>query len=514
MHKLDRARAAAFMERLWDDSIIPTLSDYIRIPNKSPAFDPEWESHGHMERAVAMFAAWAGEKLKGLPGSSLEVVRLKGRTPLIFIEVPGASARAGATDNRAKARAGATNNNASAGPVAPAYGRAVEEESSDTGTILLYGHLDKQPEMTGWAQGLSPWEPVLREGRLYGRGAADDGYALFAALSALLALHEQNIAHARSVIVIEACEESGSPDLPAYIDHLSARIGAVDLVVCLDSGCGNYEQLWLSTSLRGMVAGKLTVRVLTEGVHSGTASGIVPSSFRIARMLLSRIEEEATGRMTLPELAVEIPQDRIRQAQLSAAILGDTVFSELPFAGSSVPMGSDNAARILEKTWKAQLAVTAIAGYPLPENGGNVLLPFTTLKLSIRLPPNCPAEPARLALKNALERDPPYGALVRFEASGAEGGWNAPALAPWLERALNKASHAAFGKPVAYHGEGGSIPFMAMLGRKFPRAQFVVTGVLGPHSNAHGPNEFLHIATAKKLSACIAGILADHMDPD
>jgi acetylornithine deacetylase/succinyl-diaminopimelate desuccinylase-like protein len=392
----------------------------------------------------------------------------------------------------------------------------------------MYGHLDKQPEMVGWADGLGPWTPVLKDGKLYGRGGADDGYAMFAAISALLALKQQNIAHARTVIIIEACEESGSPDLPFHIDHLAERIGAVDLVVCLDSGCGNYEQLWLTTSLRGMVIGNLTVRVLTEGVHSGAASGIVPSSFRIARSLISRIEDETSGRMLLPELFAPIPDDRVRQAKATAEILGDTVWNELPFAGDTGPMGAEhrpgersepsavrpkdeiNAARILEKTWMPQLAVTGVAGYPLPEAGGNVLLPYSTLKLSLRLPPTAKAEAARVAVKAALERDPPYAAEVTFDAPRGENGWNAPALAPWLEASLNKASQAAFGKPVAFHGEGGSIPFMAMLGEKFPGTQFVVTGVLGPHSNAHGPNEFLHIATARNVAACIAQVVADH----
>ncbi len=467
---MDFSKVTAFMDGIWDGEIIPTLSDYIRIPNKSPAFDPDWESHGHMDRVVEMFSVWAREKLTQLPGATLEVMRLPGRTPLIFIEIPGEAA----------------------------------------GTVLMYGHLDKQPEMAGWDDGLGPWTPVLKDGKLYGRGGADDGYAMFAAISALLALKQQNTPHARVVIVIEACEESGSPDLPFYIDHLAGRIGTVDLVVCLDSGCGNYEQLWLTTSLRGMVIGNLTVRVLTEGVHSGAASGIVPSSFRIARGLISRIEDESSGRMLLPELFAPIPDERVQQARATADILGDTVFTELPFAGETKPMAADNAARILEKTWMPQLAVTAIAGYPLPENGGNVLLPYSTLKLSLRLPPTAKAQRARQAVKAALERDPPYDAQVTFEAPRGENGWNAPPLAPWLAASLDKASNAAFGRPVAFHGEGGSIPFMAMLGEKFPGTQFVVTGVLGPHSNAHGPNEFLHIGMAKKIAACIAQVLADH----
>src|SRR5258706_923379 len=473
------------MDRIWDDEIVPVLTDYIRIPNKSPAFDSDWDSHGHMEQAVAMFADWARAKLKAFPGAALEVVRVTGRTPLILIEIPGtagASAKAGATTKEA--------------------------------TVLMYGHLDKQPEMLGWADGTGPWQPLLKDDKLYGRGGADDGYALFASIAALLALKQQGIAHGRAVIVIEASEESGSPDLPYYMDHLAARIGTPSLVVCLDSGAGNYDQLWLTTSLRGNLLGNLTVRVLTEGVHSGAASGIVPSSFRILRALLSRIEDEATGRMKLPELFVEIPQDRQKQAIETAAILGDEVWSGIPFAGDTKPMApansnNANADLILEKTWRPQLAVTGMDGYPLPANGGNVLLPYSITQISLRLPPTLEAEKARTAFKAALEAHPPYDTQVTFHVPRGDNGWNAPILAPWLETSLNRAGEAAFGRPVAFHGEGGSIPFMAMLGAKFPQTQFVVTGVLGPHSNAPGPNEFLHIPFPQKFLACLAAVLAD-----
>ncbi len=460
----------AFIERIWEDEILPTLAEYIRIPNKSPAFDPDWEKHGHMNEAVALYESWAMAKLAHVAGVGIEVVRLPGRTPLLFIEIPGEA----------------------------------------KGTVLLYGHLDKQPEMKGWTEGTGPWVPVVQDDKLYGRGGADDGYAMFASIAAILALREEKKTHARCVICIEACEESGSYDLPFYIDHLAARIGTPDLVVCLDSGCGNYDQLWLTTSLRGIAMGNLTVRVLTEGVHSGDASGIVPSSFRIARSLLSRIEDEATGQIKLDELFVQVPPDRMKQARASAKILGDEVYTKMPFAGGTKPMASDLTELVLNRTWRPQLAVTAMDGYPLPENGGNVLLPYSTVKLSMRLPPTADAVKATLAIKHTLEETTPYGAEVEFDAEDGQSGWNAPVLAPWLEASLKKASEAAFGKPVAFMGEGGSIPFMAMLGAKFPKTQFVVTGVLGPHSNAHGPNEFLHIPTAKKITACIATVLADH----
>jgi acetylornithine deacetylase/succinyl-diaminopimelate desuccinylase-like protein len=462
---LDGARR--FVDARWDDSILPALTAYVAIPAKSPHFDPDWEAHGQLERAVALAADWC--RAQPVRGLSVEVVRLPGRTPLLLLEVPG--------------------------------------HGDDT--VLLYGHLDKQPEMEPWAEGLAPWRPVRRGERLYGRGGADDGYAVFASLAAIGALHAQGVAHARCVALIETCEESGSYDLPAYLEHLRPRLGEPSLVVCLDSGCGDYERLWCTTSLRGIAAGVLRVRVLAEGVHSGDASGVVPSSFRIARALLSRVEDERTGRIA-DEFSVAIPPARVAQAEAAARVLGPAHWRRFPFAGDTTPMGASDAERILNRTWRPFLSVTGADGLPALASAGNVLRPETALKLSLRLPPGLDADAAVTRLRALLEADPPAGAAVRFEADQAAHGWDAPPLAPWLEAALGHASRAWFGPEPAFMGEGGTIPFMAMLGRAFPAAQFLVTGVLGPGSNAHGPNEFLDIATARRLSGCVAEVLAAH----
>jgi len=467
---MDTARLSRFVSGLWDDEIVPQLVEYIRIPNKSPMFDAKWVEHGYMDAAVKLMETWARSKLSALPGATLEVVRLEGRTPLIYIEVPG--------------------------------------QGDDT--VMLYGHLDKQPEMTGWADGLGPWTPVIKGDKLYGRGGADDGYAIFGSLAALLALHEQGIPHARCVVMIEACEESGSYDLPYYVDHLAARIGSPSLVVCLDSGCGNYDQLWLTTSLRGMTGGNLTVQVLEEGVHSGDASGVVPSSFRILRELLSRLEDPVTGQIKPKELYVEIPPQRIEQAKLSAEVLGDDIYDKFPWVEGMQPVTHDLAELVLNRTWRPQLAVTGIGGMPSLDSAGNVLRPLTSVKLSLRVPPTLNGAKAGDFLKQLLEKDPPYGAKVTFALEKDGSGWNAPQLSPWLEQAVADASQHYFGAPATYMGEGGSIPFMGMLGEKFPKAQFLITGVLGPHSNAHGPNEFLHIPTGKKVSMVVAEVVARH----
>ena len=466
--RLDPKSALASSDRIWEEEILPALAEYIRIPNKSQAFDAAWREHGHMERAVALIEGWC--KKQPVAGLTVEVHRLEGRAPVILMEIAGQ------------------------GP----------------DTVLLYGHLDKQPEMTGWREGLSPWEPVREGDKLYGRGGADDGYSAFASLAAIRLLQEQKVPHARCVVLIEAGEESGSPDLPAYIEALAHRIGRPTLVVCLDSGCGNYDELWSTTSLRGLAGGELRVEVLDEGVHSGSATGIVPSSFRVLRQLLSRIEDEVTGKILVDALHVEIPAARRAQVAGSAETLRHEVLHTFPWAGGTSPIEADLVELLLNRTWRPALAVTGIDGMPPLANAGNVLRPYTAVKLSMRLPPRLDPVAAANALKAALEKDPPYGAKVTFTTEKAAAGWDAPSLAPWLERSSDEASRAFFGKPAMSMGEGGTIPFMFMLGEKFPEAQFLITGVLGPQSNAHGPNEFLHIPMAKRLTGCVAQVIAAH----
>lgn len=467
---MNQKQLSEFVGKAWDESIIPQLCDYVKVPNKSPNFDPDWEKHGHMDRAVRMLEQWC--RAQTIRDMQVEVLRLEGRTPLLFLDIPG--------------------------------------QSDDV--VLLYGHYDKQPEFTGWMDGLSPWQPVIRDGRLYGRGGADDGYAVFGSVTAIQALQEQGIDHARCVVVIEGCEESGSFDLPHYIDALGDRLGTPSLVVCLDAECGNYDQFWCTTSLRGNLVGTLNVEILREGVHSGSASGVVPSSFRILRQLLSRIEDPANGSILPDELQATIPAERRQQAELAADVLGEGVWRRFPWLDEFAAPDESPLELLLDNTWRPTLSVTGADGLPALVNAGNVLLPGTTLKLSFRLPPTCDAGIAGRAVKRLLEADPPPFARVRFHAESSMGGWNAPAVADWLDNSIQAASSAYFGKPSLYMGTGGSIPFMGMLGERFPEAQFLVTGLLGPNSNAHGPNEFLHIGTGKRLTACVSQVLKDHFN--
>ena len=476
----DEASAlGSFANRRWDEAIVPALTDYIGIPAKSPMFDADWQAHGFIERVVRDAAAWV--ESRQVAGLTLEVVRLPGRTPVIFFEIP--ATKAGSTD-----------------------------------TVLMYGHLDKQPEFTGWRNDLGPWTPKYEAGKLYGRGGADDGYAVYAAITAVEALKAQGLTHPRIVGLIETCEESGSHDLPPYLDVLSTRLGEVTLVVCLDSGAGNYDQLWLTTSLRGMVSGVLKVEILTEGVHSGDSSGVVPSSFRILRHVLDRLEDSATGQLLPKSFHCPLPADRAAQVRAAAVILGDQAWKTFPWAcgadgGNTLPTTTDPVEALLNRTWRPTLSVTGVDGFPEMSSAGNVLRPYTAFKLSLRLPPLVNGHEASMQLKALLEDNAPYNARVTFHPDGRAGalganGWNAPDLAPWLETALNTASQAQFGAPVAYIGQGGTIPLMSLLQQGFPAAQMMVCGVLGPKSNAHGPNEFLHVPYAKRLTAAVAQVIA------
>jgi len=466
--EMDSKATEMFVNARWDESIIPELSDYIKIPNKSPMFDKDWEKHGHMDDAVEMLARWCRDE--PISGMKTEIIRLPGRTPVLFLDIPG--------------------------------------QSDDV--VLLYGHYDKQPEFSGWEDDLDPWKPVIRDGKLYGRGGADDGYAVFGSLTAIRALQEQNIPHARCIVLIEGCEESGSFDLPHYIEHLGDRLGSPDLVVCLDAECGNYDQFWCTTSLRGILTGTLNVQVLREGVHSGSAGGVVPSCFRLLRQLLGRIEDDSNGQILLDALHVNIPEQRQEQARLAAEVLTGSVHGKFPWVDSSQSPTESAYELLLNNNWRPALTVTGADGMPDIANAGNTMLPEISLKLSFRLPPTANADAAAAAVKQALESNPPNLARVRFDVDSTMAGWNAPAVADWLSDSMHRASMQFFNKPSLYMGTGGTIPFMGMLGEQFPKAQFLVTGLLGPNSNAHGPNEFLHIEKGKKLTCCVAQVLQDH----
>ncbi len=474
---LDPIQALERVSRTWDESIVRELTDYIRIPAKSPAFAADWQAQGHLEAVLRNAATWI--EAQKVPGLRLEIVRLPGRTPVLLFEIAATRAAGGQT-------------------------------------VLMYGHLDKQPEFDGWRSDLGPWSPKYEDGKLYGRGGADDGYAAYASIAAVQELKRQGVAHPRIVGLIETCEESGSADLPAYLDALQERLGEVALVICLDSGAGNYDQLWLTTSLRGMASGTLKVEILTEGVHSGDASGLVPSSFRIMRQVLDRLEDSATGRLLPASFHCEVPADRLAQARATAAILGEEVYKRFPWAhadcgGSSafaLPTTTDPTQALLKRTWEPTLSVTGAEGFPALQDAGNVLRPYTAFKLSLRLPPLVDAAACVQEMKALLEDNAPYQARVTFESAGAASGWNAPDIAPWFGSALDAASQAHFGAPCGFIGQGGTIPLMNMLSAGFPKAQMMVCGVLGPKSNAHGPNEFLHVPYAKRLTAAVAQVIA------
>jgi acetylornithine deacetylase/succinyl-diaminopimelate desuccinylase-like protein len=457
----------------FERDVLPTLERYATIPCQSPAFDADWADNGHLDQAALLLADFARER--AFAAADVTIHTLDGRTPVLCVVVEAT------TDN--------------------------EEDEDDRGTVVLYGHLDKQPPLGEWSEGLDPYVPVRRGDRLFARGVADDGYSVFAALMALESLERDGIPHPRCVILIEACEESGSPDLEAYLDYLAPKLGAVELMICLDSGALSYDRLWVTTSLRGVVMATVTVEVLETGVHSGLASGVVPSSFRILRQLLDRVEDAGTGDVLLSSFHAPIPAEAREAAAAVAAEFGDVSVSSLPTKPGLVPMGTDPADRIIRRTWFPTLSVVGMAGIPSPENAGSVLRAATTATLSLRTPPTVSAAAALEELRAVLTTDVPHGATVTLRRFEAADGWASPPLAPWLRSAVATASVEAFGQPVGFTGEGGTIPFLASLGRRYPNVQFVATGVLGPNANAHGIDEMLDLPMVVGVTNAVASLL-------
>ncbi|HVA06588.1 MAG TPA: M20/M25/M40 family metallo-hydrolase [Acidimicrobiales bacterium] len=444
------------IDERWEQRVLPALCEYTRVQCLSPAFDPDWAERGAIMEAASLLSEWTVQQDSGL---AVEVVHLPGRTPVLLVD-----------------------NGATGDP------------------ILVYGHMDKQPPLGEWREGLSPFEPVRDGDKLYGRGTADDGYSLFAAVTGLLAADG---GRGRVVILIEASEESGSPDLPAYVEFLAPRLGRPSLVICLDSGALSYDRLWLTTSLRGNLVVSVRIQVLTEGIHSGAGGGIVPSSFRILRRIMSRIEDETTGEILLPQLRGRgIPDPQ--RANLTA-VAEEFPEGAVPAVDGLHLMGDTQADRLIAKAWSAALEVTGMDGLPAVRDGGNVLRPFTTAKFSLRLPPDVDARAAAAALISVIASD--EGAHVTIDMEPPADGWIASPLPDEIATRLTRASEASFGRTFGAMGEGGTIPFLAQLQRGFPDTPIVATGVLGPHSNAHGPNEFLHIPMAKAVTHAVAELL-------
>jgi acetylornithine deacetylase/succinyl-diaminopimelate desuccinylase-like protein len=454
----------------FERSALDALTAFGAIPSLSPMFDAEWAKNGYLEEAAQLLASWA--RARQLASVDVEIHRLVGRTPTLVV--------------------------------------TVDSTAGEGDTVVLYGHLDKQPPLGDWSEGLAPFVPVRRGDRLYARGVSDDGYALFSALSAIEAMEANGIAHGRCVVLIEASEESGSSDLEAYLDALADHLGDVELLICLDSGALTYDRLWVTTSLRGVVNVQVTVEVLEQGQHSGSVSGIVPSSFRLLRQLLDRVEDATTGDVLVEEMWASIPAADSKSAHDIAEEFGDVVARELPTIKGLALMGANAQERLLRRTWYPTLSVIGMGGIPSPDIAGNVLRPFTTAVLSFRLPPSVDVHVAGAAVVQLLTSDAPSNAKVSVHIDSSGNGWVAPELAPWLEPALEQASLDAFGRSVGYTGEGGSIPFLNSLAKRYPGVQFVATGVGGPQSNAHAIDEMLDLPTAVGVTNAVITVLQAH----
>jgi acetylornithine deacetylase/succinyl-diaminopimelate desuccinylase-like protein len=469
---MDKRIIKPYIEKLFATNVLPNLQEFIKIPNCSPNYDGDWEKNGNAVKAASFLANW----VQGLNLKNAEVSLLKdpGHTPFIYIDVKAT-------------------------------------RPGDDRTILMYGHLDKQPAFTGWSEGLGPQIPVVKDGKLYGRGSSDDGYATFASVSSIKACQDNGWDLPRMVILIEGAEESFTDDLFYYVNQLKTVIGTPSMVMCLDSGCADYERLWVSTNLRGVISISLKVSVMTtQGIHSGLGGGLVPDSFMIIRQLLDRIENPETGDMLEPSLFVEIPEDRNKQIDAMMKVVGDKYLDNIPWFGKTHPLDKNLKDTIIRNTWKPTLVITGCDGLPDTSTAGNVLRGFTELRLSIRLPPGIDSTKAGETIKAILEKDPPYNAKVEATVVNTGDGWNLNSFSEKLGNTLNIASQRFFNSDMCFFGEGGSVPFVKFFNESFPKADFAVLGVCGPTSNIHGPDENLTLDFVQKLMMCLTFLVAEY----
>jgi len=454
-------------DEIWEQSILPSLSDFIEIKALSPLFEPDWANLGELDATIEIFCKWLDEQ--GISGMSYETHRIDDLSPVLLVTIEGT------------------------GP----------------GEVIFYSHLDKQPSKPElWSEGLHPLRAVRRDPWLYGRGSVDDGYGGYLCATSIRLLQEAGEPHPRCTMIIETCEESGSFDLPPYLEELTDQLGNPDMVVVMDSGGPDYDHVWMTEALRGLVSGTLSVKVSHEGIHSGNSGGSIPSSFRIQRILLDRVEDSATGRVLIPEMHADIPQEVRDKAVALRDIVGNSIWEQFPTVDSLRQASESTEDMIVAMNWEPTLSIIGADGMPSVQVAGNVLRTNTDLKLSFRIPPGVDSEAAIACAKKILEEDPPYGAEVTFTPDSSADGFHAPPLSGTVSDAIHDASMELTGLPPLATWTGGTIPFMAMMQGKYPEAMFLCTGSSGPGNNAHGPDEKLHIPSSKRLTVALSATVS------
>lgn len=364
--------------------------------------------------------------------------------------------------------------------------------------------------LNGWEEGLHPRKPVIKEGYLYGRGASDDGYATYAIVESIKLIQQTGGKHGKIIIAVEGDEESGSADLIYYLKKLESRIGQPDLMICMDSGCMDYDSLWITTSLRGYLEFTLTVECLKENVHSGSGSGIAPDSFNIIRSLLDRLDDKSHS-VLIDIFHVVIPEHNIQEAKKLANLKKDSIVKDsVKLLPNVKPLSDDYSEIILNNTWRPTLVITGFTGFPQTEIAGNVLRNKTTCRVAIRLPPTANAKSIETKCREIMTSNPPFNCKITLSNVEAGYGWAAKELPDVLKDSFNKSSKTLFGREFFCFGEGGSIGFIHDLGELYPDCQMLVTGVLGPKTNAHCPNECLNIDYTEKITVALAHTINDY----
>ena len=470
---MDKKSFEKYIEKMFTYNMIPNLMNFIRIPNLSPAYDYEWNTNGLLLKAANLIIAYA--KSLEIKNAQINLIQDKGYSPLIFIEIPASRPN----DNR---------------------------------TVLLYAHFDKQPHGTGWDDDKGPTKPVIQNGRLYGRGSADDGYASFSMLTAIKACQEHNCPLPRICLIFEGAEESTDEHLTYYFNKLLPIIGEnVIAFIPLDSGCADYDRLWITNSLRGVCDYEINIQTLDNNISFGPeASGRIAENLFILRKAIDAVMDTSTGDVKIEEFYVkDIPEEIQEEMDKEIEIVGEQFFKEIPLYEGVKPLKTDIKEAMINNRWKPTCSILGIDNCPKIEDNGFGVKKSITVKMSMRLPPGIDSHAALEALKKVVKENIYFDAKVKFLSAEVADGWKLTNFSEKTKNVLNKASKEYFGNELVFKGMGGSIPFITYFQTKYPNADVICTGILGADCFEHGPNENLHLEACKKMILVLCYFLSE-----
>ena len=462
------------ISKIFNTTTLPNLMNFIRIPNTSPEFDPDWDKNNLLLKASKLIITFI--KTLQLKNTEITLLKDENHTPFILTETKSSK----------------------------------EKEKN---TILFYAHIDKQPNCEGWDKGKSATNPIIENGRLYGRGSIDDGYAIYSILTAIKYCQDNNLFTNRIICIFECSEESSSDDLNYYFDKLIPFFGNdISLFCCVDLTCLDYKKMWIVNCIRGVMDFDVKIYTLNNDIYSNFTKGVFPDNFMIFRKLCDLLRNEK-GEFLIPELIIsedKIPKDRKKELEEASKEIGIDFIKVLPLYNNTKPMKDDIYKLLLNNIWKVSMIIKGIDGIPDKKYEGNILSKGLKARIQMRIPPLLNGKKAFEAIKKKFIENTPFNSKVEVEMIGIDDGWNDKNFSERSKNVFNYVSKIGFGNDVGFKFDGGSVPFIQYFENKYPKSQIANLGIRGYECNEHGPNESIDLDACKKFIAALVILMSEY----